>query len=254
MLLAKHVLSHSRATTRPPLQLLLSSVPFSSLIPTEMVALPQTSFSPSSFSSWREERDIPTTQPIFLFLLVEDDSNDSKVLVEQQLRLTSYQWQSVCLSEKERECSMRSQSSYSMDSLIQRNVLLNCPDQPPPVPGVSKTVIWWVSIALGPYFSSYLCASRPYISLILDPIALPPSPTSPSSTQASSTAPMLSMAKRIMHRHVRVGHFRFPFVNPTHITLSHCFFPDDTLNPPCIIVSPAPASTHIRRCVNLRPS
>jgi len=83
--------------------------------------------------------------------------------------------------------------------------------------GVSKMVIWCASITLGPYSSSYLCTPRPYISLILDLIALPPSPTSPSPTQASSTTPMLSMAKLVMHQHVRIAFFRFPFVCLAHI-------------------------------------
>jgi len=91
-----------------------------------------------------------------------------------------------------------------------------------PAPGVSKKVIWCVSIALGLYSSFYLCSPRPSISLILDPIALPPSPTSPSPTQASSAAPHA----------------------PTWLTLSHYFFPDDALNPPCIIAFATGASTH----------
>ena len=36
-----------------------------------------------------------------LVLLAEDHLKDSKVLGEQQLRLASYQWRFVCLSEKE---------------------------------------------------------------------------------------------------------------------------------------------------------
>jgi hypothetical protein len=42
-------------------------------------------------------------------------------------------------------------------------------------------------------------------SLTLDLVALPPSSTSPTPTQAPPTAPMLSMAKLIMHRHVRIS-------------------------------------------------
>jgi len=83
--------------------------------------------------------------------------------------------------------------------------------------GVSKMVIWCASIALGPYSSSYLCAPRPYISLILDLIALPPSATSPPPTQASSTTPMLPMAKLVMRQHVCIAFFRFPFVCFAHI-------------------------------------
>jgi hypothetical protein len=56
------------------------------------------------------------------------------------------------------------------------------PNQPL-VPSVSQKVIWCVSIALGSSSSSYLCAPRSSISLILDLIALPTSPTSPSPTQ-----------------------------------------------------------------------
>jgi len=43
-------------------------------------------------------------------------------------------------------------------------------------------------------------------------------PTSPSPIPTSSASPMLSMAKLIMHWHVRIGVFRFPFVHLTHIT------------------------------------
>jgi len=42
-----------------------------------------------------------------------------------------------------------------------------------------KWSFWCASIALGLYSSSYLWAPRPYISLILDLIFLPPSPTGP---------------------------------------------------------------------------
>jgi hypothetical protein len=49
-------------------------------------------------------------------------------------------------------------------------------------PSFSKKVMWCVSIALGPSSSLFLCDSRLSISLILDPIALPPPPTSPSPT------------------------------------------------------------------------
>jgi hypothetical protein len=69
---------------------------------------------------------------------------------------------------------------------------------------------------------------------------------------------MLSMAKLIMHLHVCIACFRFPVVNLAHIAPRALIaFSDDALNPPCIIVSAAPASTRIRRryrCVNLRPS
>jgi len=109
---------------------------------------------------------------------------------------------------------MRSQSSYYGYSPVQRVPQLSVPIT---VHGVSKMVIWCAFIVLGPYSSSYLCAPRPSISLILDLIALPPSPTSPSPTQASSTTPMLSMAKLVIHQHVRIIFFRFPFVCLAHV-------------------------------------
>ena len=56
-----------------------------------------------------------------LVLLVEDNSNDSTVLGEQQSQVTSYQRGKVGPSEKEREWPMGSQSSYYGDSTVQRN-------------------------------------------------------------------------------------------------------------------------------------
>jgi len=103
-----------------------------------------------------------------LTLLVEDESNDSKVLGEQQSQLTSYQRRFVGLSLKERESTMRSQSSYYGYSPVQpqlRSPLLRMV--------FPKWLFWCASITLGPYSSSYLCAPRPYISLILDLTALP---------------------------------------------------------------------------------
>jgi len=114
--------------------------------------------------------------------------------------------------------------------------------QSSPVHGVSTKVIWCASIALGPYSSLYLCAPRPSISLILDLIALPPSPTSPSPIRDSSAAPMLSIAKLIMHLHVRIAFFHSSFVNLAHIASRFliAFFPDDTLNPPSSSPPPHP--------------
>jgi hypothetical protein len=57
-----------------------------------------------------------------LVLLVEDDPNDSKVLGEQHSQLASYQRRFVGLSEKEREWSTRSHSSYYGRSPVQKNV------------------------------------------------------------------------------------------------------------------------------------
>ena len=59
-----------------------------------------------------------------LVLLVEDDPNDGKVLGgEQRSHLASYQRRFVGLSEKEREWSTRSHSSYYGYSPVQRKVM-----------------------------------------------------------------------------------------------------------------------------------
>jgi len=104
-----------------------------------------------------------------------------------------------------------------------------CPAQSSPVHGVSTKVIWCASNS-----SLYLCAPRPSILLILDLIALPPSPTSPSPTQASLSALMLSIAELIMHLHVRIAFFHSSFVNLAHMASRFLivFIPDDALNPP----------------------
>jgi len=86
----------------------------------------------------------------------------------------------------------------------------HCAEAPLPAPGVSKKAIWCVfDRPASP--SLVLCAPRPaprhpsgHFSLTLDLIALPPSPRGPKSTQASA-APMLSTAKLIMRRHVRIS-------------------------------------------------
>jgi len=92
-----------------------------------------------------------------------------------------------------------------------------------------------------PHLIYVLCAPRPSSSLTHDLIAVPPPPTSPSPTQAPPTALMLSMAKLIMHRHVRVAFFRFPSVNGSHsIALLIALFLDDALNPPSPPPPPRP--------------
>ena len=96
-----------------------------------------------------------------------------------------------------------------------------CPAWSPPSTWCFQKVIWCASITLGPYSSSYLCSPRPSISLTLHPIAVPPSPTSPSPTQAPSIALMLSMAKLIVHRHVRIAFLRFRL--STWLTLTSRF-------------------------------
>jgi len=121
-----------------------------------------------------------------LVLLVEDNSNDSTVLSEQQSQLTSYQRPKVGQSEKEREWSTRSQSSYYGYSSVQRNIT------------GSPATITVTALASHPsarcfqngylvrwsYQPSYICAPRPPISLTLDLIAVPPSLMSPLPTQA----------------------------------------------------------------------
>jgi len=53
---------------------------------------------------------------------------------------------------------------------------------------------------------------------MFDLTTLPHSPTGPPPAQASSVASVLSIAKLIMNRHVRIAFFRFAFVHLTHIT------------------------------------
>ena len=76
-------------------------------------------------------------------------------------------------------------------------------------------------------FGAYLSRLVPISHLIyafLDLIALPPLPTTPHPIQASSAAPILSMAKLVMHRRVST-------------------YSDDSLNPPYAIAS----APHSRR-------
>ena len=71
-----------------------------------------------------------------LVLLAKDNSNDSKVLGEQQSQFTRHQRRTVGLSEKERKSSMRSQSSCYGHSPFQRNATvpqLRSPLLPSPV-------------------------------------------------------------------------------------------------------------------------
>ena len=98
------------------------------------------------------------------------------------------------------------------------------------MPNVPKAAIGTCPIARSPSLISAMCSSA-LISLTLDLIALPPSPRSPSPTQTPPEAPMLSMAKPITNRHVRIAFFRFPLASLTNLTLhiSHCvsIYPDD---------------------------
>ena len=157
---------------------------------------------------------------------------------------------------KKHEWSVRPHSNYCVYEERYRFPSFGrfyCPDQLPPALDVSKHIIRWVAIAFGPSSPSWLRAPHPSTELILALIAPPPSPTSP-----SPTAPRLSIAKLITHRHVGIAFFRFPVVNYAHIplcfliafrrhsapTLHHCFHY-------------ALAPTYIRRrcrCVNHQPS
>ena len=140
------------------------------------------------------------------------------------------------------------QSSYYGDCLVHRNATGSQLRSPCPVTTsaqCSKKVIWCASISHCPYSSFYICTPCPSISLILDLIALLPSRTSPSPTQAPSAATILCITRLIMHRHVRVAFFRFPFFNSAHIIsrLLIAFFPDDALNPLHVFVAVIAVST-----------
>jgi len=108
-----------------------------------------------------------------------------------------------------------------------------CPAKSSPPPSVSKKEIWCASSRLVPI---------PHL------VYVPLGRSSPwySTSQPNHARlrvhrphtlhrpPMLSIAKLLMHRHVRITSFRFSFVNLAHITLSllAAFFPDDALNLP----------------------
>ena len=87
------------------------------------------------------------------------------------------------------------------------------PDDLPPAPSVSKRLLVRV---LQPFVLLHCAGSVLFGRLSLTHIAVwrsfaharsrspPPSSTSPMPTQASPTTPMLSMARLIMHRYVRI--------------------------------------------------
>jgi len=103
-----------------------------------------------------------------------------------------------------------------------------CPAQSPPTPGVSKKVIWCVSMCPS---TVHLADTRPHNSTTLAYGSM-----AHTSFIGSTHAIIVEL---VMHRHVRITFFRFPFVNLAHIT-SHSFFPDDALNPPSSSPPPYP--------------
>ena len=179
-------------------------------------------------------------------LLTEDDLSDSKALGEQQSQFASHQRRFVGLSEKEREWSMRSHSSYYGYSPIPTNVAgspayVTITAQPS---HHQRTVLskrlfgahlWSLFLILSMFSSTvHLADTRPHSRTTL---------VYESSTHTGTiTALMLSMAKLIMHRHVRIALFRFPFVNLAHLTSRFliAFFPDVALNPPSSSPPPRP--------------
>jgi len=129
-----------------------------------------------------------------------------------------------------------------MDILLSRGTPRVPQLRSPPAPGVSKQVIWCVSIVLGPYSSSHLCVPRLSVSLILDLTALSPSPTGPSPTQASSpTHAIYREADRALTCAYCLLSFPICPLGSHSIAASHCFFfPDDALNPPSSSPPPHP--------------
>jgi len=116
------------------------------------------------------------------------------------------------------------------------------------IDGVSKRLfgahLWSLFLILSMFSSTvHLADIRPH--------SLPPSPTSPPPAKAQASALMLSISKLIMHRHVCIAFFRFPFVNLAHITyrVLIAVFPNDALiSPPLylrrhVIVAGIPVST-----------
>ena len=85
---------------------------------------------------------------------------------------------------------------------------------------------------------SFICLSVRFLSLILNLITPPPSPTSPSPTQAPLVIPMLPI-----HRHVLIAfcRFHFPTLADTISRFSHCISPleysNGALNSHCIVAS-----------------
>jgi len=186
-----------------------------------------------------------------LVLPVEGNSNDSTVIGGQQSQLTSYQWRKVGLSEKEREWPMGSQSSYDGDSPVQRNST-----GPPATVTVLPNQVTTSTQCFQKGYLVRIFALGPIPHLVYVPLDRPSCWYSTSQPyhprlrvhrpHALHRPPMLSIAKLIMRRHVRIAFFRFPFVNLAHITSSLlvAVFPDDALNLP----SPSPLP-HPRRHV-----
>ena len=124
-----------------------------------------------------------------------------------------------------------SQSSYYGDSPVQRNAKGSpAPDTVTAQPSHQRPVFptrlfWCVSIALGPYSSSHLCAPRPSISLILDLIALPL--TYEFITHTSFIGNTHAIYREAGHASIcayRNPSFPICQLRSHNITLSHCFF------------------------------
>ena len=104
---------------------------------------------------------------------------------------------------------------------------------------------------------SLICLSVGFLSLILNIIALPPSPTSPPPTQAPLVAPVLPMAGLIMHRHVLTALLRFHL--PTLADAISRFsqyistYSNGALNPPRVVAS-AVASVGVETVVPPPPT
>ena len=104
---------------------------------------------------------------------------------------------------------------------------------------------------------SLICLFLGFLSLILNLIALPPSPTSPSPTQAPLVAPVLPMAGLIMHRNVLIALLRFHLHTLADTIL--CFsqyistYSNGALNPPRVVAS-AVASVGVETVVPPLPT
>ena len=104
---------------------------------------------------------------------------------------------------------------------------------------------------------SLICLSVGFLSLILNLIALPFSPTSPPPTQAPLVAPVLPVAGLIMHRHVLIALLRFhlPTLADTMLRFSQYIstYSNGALSPPRVVAS-AVASVGVETVVPPLPT